>query len=122
MTDIPVHWGVTPLFCYQRCFKRTGSRFSACSLINMLFFCRDMLYRLCKKYDHVIMLSKNQSTNSPGSHLISLGANSCKLINHGIKPSGQQQIMPTTLVVLACIIHQFFFCDFSTPPFYFRLL
>ena len=41
-------------------------------------------------YDHVVMLSKNQSAYSPGSHLINLGANSCKLINHGIKPSGQQ--------------------------------
>ena len=36
------------------------------------------------------MLSKNQSEHSPGSHLIKLGANSCKLINHGIKPSGEQ--------------------------------
>ena len=53
-------------------------------------FCQDMVYRLCKQYDHVIMLSKNQSAHSPGSHLINLGANSCKLINHGIKPSGQQ--------------------------------
>ena len=66
--------------------KGTGSRFSACSFIKMLFFCRDMLY------DHVIMLWKNQSAHSPGSHLISLCANNCKLINHGIKPSGQQQI------------------------------
>ena len=41
-------------------------------------------------YDHVVMLSKNQSAFSPGSHLINLGANSCKLINHGIKASGQQ--------------------------------
>ena len=46
--------------------------------------------RLCKQYDHVIMMSKNQSAHSPGSHLINLCANSCKLINHGIKPSGQQ--------------------------------
>ena len=46
--------------------------------------------RLCKQYDHVIMMSKNQSTHSPGSHLINLCANNCKLINHGIKPSGQQ--------------------------------
>ena len=37
--------------------------------IKMLFFCRDMLYHLCKQYDHVIMLSKNQSAHSPGSHL-----------------------------------------------------
>ena len=46
--------------------------------------------RLCKQYDHVIMMSKNQSAYSPGSHLINLCANNCKLINHGIKPSGQQ--------------------------------
>ena len=72
------------------CFKGTGSWFSACLLIKMLFFCRDMLYRLWKHYDHVIMLSKNQTAHSPGSHLINLGANSWKLINHGIKPSGQQ--------------------------------
>ena len=37
----------------------------------------------------VIMLSRNQSAHSPGSHLINLGPNICKLINHGIKPSGQ---------------------------------
>ena len=30
----------------RRCFKVTGSRFSACSLIKMMFFCRDILYRL----------------------------------------------------------------------------
>ena len=35
--------------------KGTGSRFSACSFSKMLFFCRDMLYRLCKEYDHVII-------------------------------------------------------------------
>ena len=39
--------------------KRTGSRFSACSIIKMLFFCWDM--RLCKQYDQVIMLSKNHA-------------------------------------------------------------
>ena len=49
--------------------KGTGSWFSACSFIKMLFFCRNMLYRLCKQYDHVLMLSKNQSAYSPGSHL-----------------------------------------------------
>ena len=42
--------------------------------------------------DHVIMMSKNQSAHSPGSHLINLCAHNCKLINHGIKPSGQQDI------------------------------
>ena len=41
--------------------KGTGSRFSPCSFIKMLFFCRDMLYCLSKQYDHVMMLSKNQS-------------------------------------------------------------
>ena len=46
--------------------------------------------RLCKQYDHVIMMSKNQSAHSPGSHFINLCANNCKLTNHGIKPSGQQ--------------------------------
>ena len=55
--------------------KGTGSRFSAFSFIKMLFFCWDMLHRLCKQYDHVIMLSKNQSAHSPGSQLI----NSCAL-------------------------------------------
>ena len=44
------------------------------------------------QYDHVIMLLKNQSAHSPGSYLINLGAISCKLINHEIKPSGQQYI------------------------------
>ena len=31
-------------------FQGTGSRFSACSFIKMLFFCRDMLYRQWKQY------------------------------------------------------------------------
>ena len=56
--------------------KGTGSQFSTCSLTKILFFCRDMLYHLRKQYDHVIMLSKNQSAHSPGSHLINSGANS----------------------------------------------
>ena len=68
----------------RRFFKGTGSRFSACSLIKMMFFCRDILYRLWKQYDHVIIMSKNQSAHSPGSYLINLDAISCKLINHGI--------------------------------------
>ena len=72
--------------------KGTSSRFSACSFIQMLFFCRDMLYCLCTQYDHVIIFSKNQSAHSPGSYLINLFANSCKFINHGIKPSSQQYI------------------------------
>ena len=54
----------------------------ACLFIKMLFFCCDMLYRLCKQHGHVIMMSKNQSVHSPGSHLIKLCANNCKLINH----------------------------------------
>ena len=84
---------VTKLYNYPKTnypFKGTGSRFSTCSWIKMLFFCRDMLYRLWKQHDHVIIMSKNQSTHSPGSYLINLGAISCKLINHGIKRSGQQ--------------------------------
>ena len=50
-----------------------------------------MLYCLCKQYDHVSTLSKNQSAHFPGSQLINLYANSCKLINYGIKRSGQQK-------------------------------
>ena len=79
--------------CKCTVLKGTDSRFSACSFIKMLFFCRDMLYRLCKQYDHVILLSKNQSTLSPGSHLHLINLSICKyfkLINHGIKQSGQQ--------------------------------
>ena len=75
--------------------KGTGSRFSACLLTKVLFFCRKMLYRLCKQYDHVIMNCcqiTNLHTPHTGSHLINLGANSCKLIKHGIKPLGQQFI------------------------------
>ena len=58
--------------------KGTGSRFSACTYIKMLFFCRDMLYRLCKQYNHDILLSKNQSASSPGSHLHFINLNICK--------------------------------------------
>ena len=71
-------------------------QFSACSFIKMLFLCQDMLYRLCIQYDHVIMLSKNQSPHSPGSHLhlinfwVDQFAKSSKLINHGINPPRQQ--------------------------------
>ena len=46
--------------------------------------------RLCKQCDHVIMMSKNQSARSPGSHSINLCANNRKLIKDGIKPSSQQ--------------------------------
>ena len=35
--------------------KGTGSRFSACLFIKMLFFCQDTLYRLCKQYDLLVM-------------------------------------------------------------------
>ena len=69
-----------------------------------------MLYRLCRQYDHVIMLSKNQSAHSPGRHLINLGADSFK----GIKPSGQRWLCWHNPLI--------FFYDFSTPPSYFRLL
>ena len=80
--------------------KGTCSRFSACLIIKMLFFCRDMLYLLYKQYDHVIMSSKNQYAHSPGSHFahspgshfIKFCENNCKLMTHGIKPSGQQYI------------------------------
>ena len=72
--------------------KGTCSRFSACLIIKMLFFCRDMLYLLYKQYDHVIMSSKNQYAHSPGSHFIKFCENNCKLKTHGIKPSGQQYI------------------------------
>ena len=61
-------------------------------LINRdaIFLPGDILYRLCKQYDHVLMLLKNQSAHSAGSHLNNLCPNSCKFINHGTKPSGQQ--------------------------------
>ena len=59
-------------------------------LSKYCFFCCDRLCHLCKQHDHVIMMSKNQSAHTPGSHLINLCANNCKLIEHGIKPSGQQ--------------------------------
>ena len=60
----------------EGCFKGTRSQSSACLFIKMLCFCQHMLYHPYKQYDHVIMLSKNQSsTRSPGSHLhlINLG-------------------------------------------------
>ena len=44
--------------------KGTCSRFSACAFIKLMFFCRDMLYLVHKQFDHVIMLSKNQSAQS----------------------------------------------------------
>ena len=61
----------------KKLLKGTGSRLSACSFIKMLFFCRDMLYRLCKQYHHVIMFSKNQSAHFPGSHLHLINLNIC---------------------------------------------
>ena len=66
---------IVTVTCYNnkkkvlKLLKGTGSRFSACSFIKMLFFCRDILYPLSKQHDHVIMLSKNQSAHSRGSHL-----------------------------------------------------
>ena len=44
--------------------KMTGSPFSTCSFIKMLFFCWDMLYRLCKQYDHATM-SMRLTVNLP---------------------------------------------------------
>ena len=64
------------------CLEGTGSRLSACSFVKMLFFCLDMLYRLCKHCDHVIMLSKNQSSHSPGTHLHLINLNICKYSKH----------------------------------------
>ena len=88
---IPFYWQMVPIShsyslgryialncCKCTVLKGTDSRFSACSFIKMLFFCRDMLYRLCKQYDHVILLSKNQSTLSPGSHLHLINLSICK--------------------------------------------
>ena len=65
-------------FLACNCIKGTGTWLNACSFIKMLFFCRDMLYCLCKQYDRVIMLSKNQSAYSPGSHLHLINLNICK--------------------------------------------
>ena len=36
------------------------------------------------------MMSKNQSAHTPGSHLINVCANNCKLINYRINPLGEQ--------------------------------
>ena len=46
------------------------------------------IMRIC--YFFLWMLSKNQSAHSPDSQLINFGANSRKLINRRIKPTGQQ--------------------------------
>ena len=51
-----------------------GSTMTTFTVQSMLIrqnpvFCRDMLYRLCKQCDHVIMLLRNPSAHSPGSHL-----------------------------------------------------
>ena len=51
------------LLCRTK-FKGKGSRFRACSFMKMFFFCGDMLYRLRKQYDHVKMMSKNQSART----------------------------------------------------------
>ena len=65
-------WTMISSIFNSREFKGTGSRLSACSFIKMLFYCRDMLYRQCKQYDHVIMLSKNQSALSPSWQSLAL--------------------------------------------------
>ena len=60
---------------------------------NAAFLPGHAVSSICKQYDRVIMLSKNQSAHSLGSHLHLIDlifVNNCKLIVHGIKPSGQQ--------------------------------
>ena len=75
--ELPVKRSILAKFAaYQ--LNATGSRFNACSFIKMLFFCQDMLYRLCKQYDHVIMFSKNQSAHSSGINLHLINLNICK--------------------------------------------
>ena len=81
--------------CVVLLLKGKVSRFSARSFINKLFLLpgHAVLSMQAKLSDmHMIMsaLSKNQSTHSPGSHLINLCANSCKFINKKIKPLGRQ--------------------------------
>ena len=74
----PADWNFfRAIFC-SLAIKGRGSQFSACSFIKMLFCCRDILHHVCKQHDHVIMLSKNQSAHSPGSHLHSINLNICK--------------------------------------------
>ena len=51
------------------------------------------------------MLSKNQSAHSSGSLLINLCANNCKLINHGLKPSDQQQTRATNFSAILVLLH-----------------
>ena len=70
---------------WEMYFKGTGSRFSVCSFIKMLFFCRYMLHRPCKQYDHVILLSNNQSAHSSGSHFHLINLNICKYSETSIK-------------------------------------
>ena len=89
--------------------KGTGSRFSACLFIKMLFFCQDTLYRLCKQYDHLVMKAAQYKFlilwschNVIKEPICTLTRQSLaldqlkhlqiaviKLIKHGIKPSGQ---------------------------------
>ena len=72
------------LLCRTR-FKGTGSRFRACSFMKMLFSAATCCIASA---NNMIMSKWCQRTNlhvhSPGSHLINLCANNCKLINHGI--------------------------------------
>ena len=89
--------------------KGTGSRFSACLFIKMLFFCQDTLYRLCEQYDHLVMKAAQYKFlilwschNVIKEPICTLTRQSLaldqlkhlqiaviKLIKHGIKPSGQ---------------------------------
>ena len=45
---------------------------------NAVFLPGHAVSSICKQYDHVIMLSKNQSAHSPGSHLHLINLNICK--------------------------------------------
>ena len=58
--------------------KGTGSYGSAHAHYKNALFCQDMLYCLCKQYDHVKMLSKSKSVHFAGSHLHLINLNICK--------------------------------------------
>ena len=51
------------------CLKGTGFTIQRMFIYQNAVSLPDMMYHLCKQNDHVIMLSKNQSAHSPGSHL-----------------------------------------------------
>jgi len=55
VSDVVIIYVCNLLFLigYRGYFKGTGSQFSTCSYIKMLFFCLDMLCLLCKQHDHV---------------------------------------------------------------------